>query len=127
MSSAAAPNSIATQTSALWIDLREVIRTFYGYPSALSFGDDVFESYVSDGYMAHNPRTGLGPHLGVLMGNVAKTARGIPGLRLGVECGDGAALSLVESLHAAGVRTFSVPVAALPSIRLALGQRTAKE
>lgn len=119
--------AIATQTSVLWIDLREVIRTFYGYPSALSFGDDVFQSYVSDGYMAHNPRTGLGAHLGALISDVAQAARGIAGLRLGVECGDGAALSLVEALHAAGVRTFSVPVAALPSVRLALGQRTAKE
>jgi pyruvate,orthophosphate dikinase len=44
-----------------------------------------------------------------------------------VECGDGAALSLIEDLHAAGVRTFSVPAAALPAVRLALGQRAAKE
>lgn len=119
--------SIARQTSVLWIDLRETIRSFYGYPSALSFGDDVFEAYVSDGYMAHNPRTALGTHLGSLLRSVATGAAGIAGLRLGVECGDGAALSLVEDLYAAGVRTFSVPVAALPSVRLALGQRAAKE
>jgi pyruvate,orthophosphate dikinase len=119
--------AMAKQTSVLWIDLREVIRTFYGYPSALSFGDDVFESYVNDGYMPHNPRTALGPHLGALVKGVAEAARNVEGLRLGVECGDGAALSLVEDLHAAGVRTFSVPVSALPSVRLALGQRDVKE
>lgn len=119
--------ALARHTSVLWVDLREVIRTFYGYPSALSFGDDVFEAYVNDGYLAHNPRTTLGAHLGAIVTDVAAGAQGIAGLRLGVECGDGAALSLVEDLHAAGVRTFSVPVAALPSVRLALGQRATKE
>ena len=119
--------SIAQQTPVLWIDLREVIRTFYGYPSALSFGDDVFESYVGDGYLGHNPRTALGAQLGMLFCGVADAAQVGSGLRLGVECGDGAALSLVEDLYARGFRTFSVPMTALPSVRLALGQRAAKE
>ena len=119
--------ALAEHTLVLWIDLREVIRTFYGYPSALSFGDDVFEAYVNDGYMPHNPRTALGARLGSTLQRVAETAGRMAGLRVGVECGDGAALSLVEDLHAAGLRTFSVPVSALPSVRLALGQRAAKE
>lgn len=119
--------AIAAETGVLWIDLRETIRTFYGYPSALSFGDDVFESYVADGYLAHNPRTALGPHLGALLRQVAAAAAAVPRCRLGAECGDGAALSLVEDLHAAGLRTFSVPAPPLASVRLALGHLGAKE
>jgi pyruvate, orthophosphate dikinase len=48
-------------------------------------------------------------------------------LTLGVECGDGTALSLVEDLYAVGFRTFSTPPAAAASMRLALGQLASKE
>jgi pyruvate, orthophosphate dikinase len=120
-------SGIAEVASAVWVDLREIIRTYYGYPSALSFGDDVFESYVADGYLTHNPRTALGSGLGALFHGLATAAARLPGVRLGVECGDGAALSLVEDLYRSGVRAFSLPTAALPSARLALGQLAAKE
>jgi pyruvate,orthophosphate dikinase len=119
--------AIAEGASAVWVDLREIIRTYYGYPSALSFGDDVFESYVADGYLTHNPRTALGRPLGALFQGLAAAATRLPAVRLGVECGDGAALSLAEDLYRNGVRTFSLPTAALPSARLALGQLAAKE
>jgi pyruvate, orthophosphate dikinase len=129
--------AIAPAASALWIDVREIIRTFYGYPSALSFGDDVFESYVNDGYLSHNPRTALGPNLGqalrlMVQQVAATTARlpslpSLPSLRIGAECGDGAALSLVEDLYRAGLRSFSVPSAGLAAVRLALGQLAIKE
>ena len=122
---------IAPAASVLWVDVREIIRTFYGYPSALSFGDDVFESYVNDGYLSHNPRTALGPNLGQalrrMVQQTAATTRLLPKLRLGAECGDGAALSLVEDLYRAGLRSFSVPTAGLAAVRLALGQLAIKE
>lgn len=119
--------AIANSGSALWIDLREVIRTFYGYPSALSFGDDVFEVYAAEGHMPHNPRTKLGTHLGALIRDAVARARESANPRLGMECGEGVALSLFEDLYDAGVRTFSVPAAALPSVRLALGRHVSKE
>ena len=106
----------------LWVDIREVIRTFYGFPSALSFGDDVFEGYVADGYLRLNPRTGLGPHLRGVLGALVAAARSNPGLRLGVDCGDGTAQSLLEDLYQVGLRTFSVPAPATAGMRLALGQ-----
>lgn len=123
--------AIAAAASVLWVDLREIIRTFYGYPSALSFGDEVFEGYVKDGYLSHNPRTALGPNLGfalrqMVQQTAAATAR-LPNLRLGAECGDGAALSLAEDLYRVGLRCFSVPTAGLATVRLALGQLAIKE
>jgi hypothetical protein len=51
---------------------------------------------------------------------------GLPGLRLGAECGDGAALSLVDDLYRAGLRSFSVPTGGLAAVRLALGQLAIK-
>ena len=113
---------LATAADAIWIDIREVIRTFHGYPSALSFGDDVFETYIAEGYLVSNPRTELGPHLKRQLGDLAAALVGRPGLRLGVDCGDGNATSLIEGLYDAGFRTFSIPVAASASMRLALGQ-----
>jgi pyruvate,orthophosphate dikinase len=118
--------AIAPAASALWVDVREIIRTYYGYPSALSFGDDVFESYVNDGYLSHNPRTALGPNLGQALRQMASTTGQLPNLRLGAACGDGAALSLVEDLYRAGLRSFSVPTAGLAAVRLALGQLAIK-
>lgn len=113
--------ALAEAGSALWIDIREVIRTFYGYPSALSFGDDVFEGYVADGYLRINPRTGLGRHLSRLLGDLVAAVGLHPGARLGVDCGDGTAHSLLEDLYHAGLRTFSVPAGATAGMRLALG------
>jgi len=118
--------AMAPAASVLWIDVRELIRTYYGYPSALSFGDDVFESYVNDGYLGHNPRTALGPHLGQALRQIVVATAGLPGLRLGAECGDGAALSLVDDLYRAGLRSFSVPTGGLAAVRLALGQLAIK-
>ncbi len=120
--------AMAVHAHALWVDLREIIRTFYGYPSALSFGDDVFDSYVADGYLPYNPRKALGRDLSQLLCSALAGCQATQAsVRVGVECGDGAALSLIGELHALGVRTFSVPLAALPSVRLALGQHLCKE
>ncbi len=113
---------LARVGAALWVDIREVIRTYYGYPSALSFGDDVFEGYVADGYLKHNPRGALGPHLRDVVGGLVNSIGSIPALRLGVECGDGTALSLIEDLYRVGMRTFSLPAPATAGMRLGLGQ-----
>ena len=118
--------SLADAGHALWVDIREVIRTFYGYPSALSFGDDVFEAYVADGYLSHNPRTHLGAqlqrHLIELVADVGER----PNVRLGVDCGDAAAVSLIEDLYRVGFRSFSIPIPASAGMRLALGQFAAR-
>jgi len=114
--------AIAAVAHAVWVDVREVIRTFNGYPSALSFGDDVFEAYVGDGYLAHNPRTQLGPTLQGQLGQVVGAVGSTPSARLGVDCGDGAAITLIEDLYRAGFRAFSIPAPASAGMRLALGQ-----
>jgi pyruvate,orthophosphate dikinase len=118
---------LAQAGAALWVDIREVIRTAYGFPSALSFGDDVFEGYVADGHMSLNPRTALGPYLREALRSMMAGVRPAAGARLGVECGDGTALSLIEDLYREGLRHFSVPAPAMPASRLALGQLAAKE
>jgi pyruvate, orthophosphate dikinase len=115
-------SSIAGASTALWVDIREVIRTFYGFPSALSFGDEVFEGYVADGYLRLNPRTGLGPHLRDALGALVTVAKLNPGLRLGVDCGEATAQSLIEDLYQVGLRSFSVSAPATAGMRLALGQ-----
>jgi pyruvate,orthophosphate dikinase len=117
---------MAAASPVLWVDIRELIRTWYGYPSALSFGDDVFESYVADGHLAHNPRTSLGTNLKETLGRLMAAARSSPGLNLGVDCGEGAAMSLVNDLYEVGFRTFSVPLQSSASVRLALGQLAAR-
>ena len=111
---------------AVWVDIREVIRTFNGYPSALSFGDDVFEAYVADGYLRHNPRTELGAHLEQQLGDLVAAVTARAAVRLGVDCGEGAAISLIEDLYRVGFRAFSIPLVASAGTRLALGQFAAR-
>ena len=111
---------------AVWVDIREVIRTFNGYPSALSFGDDVFEAYVADGYPQHNPRTELGAHLTRQLGELVAAVGATAGVRVGVDCADGAAVALIEDLYRVGFRAFSIPLAASAGMRLALGQFAAR-
>jgi pyruvate,orthophosphate dikinase len=118
--------SLADAGHAVWVDIREVIRTFNGYPSALSFGDDVFEAYVADGYLRHNPRTELGAHLRQQLGDLVAAVTARAGVRLGVDCGDGAAISLIEDLYRVGFRAFSIPIPASAGMRLALGQFAAR-
>ncbi len=118
---------LAGSGAAVWIDIRELIRTFYGYPSALSFADDVFESYVADGYLPNNPRTALEGELARLLNEVGEFVEAPGGARFGVDCGEGAALSLIESLYRAGLRHFSVTSQSLSSVRLALGQLVVKD
>lgn len=124
----AAAASLVSAGATLWIDIREVIRTSYGFASALSFGDDVFENYVADGYLNQNPRTALGTYLRNAFRSLVEEVGPITGgLRIGVECGDGTALSLIEDLYRAGLRTFSVPAPATAGMRLGLGQLAIKE
>jgi pyruvate, orthophosphate dikinase len=114
--------SLAGASTVLWVDIREVIRTFYGFPSALSFGDEVFEGYVADGYLRLNPRTGLGPHLRDALGALVTAAKLNSNVRLGVDCGEATAQSLIEDLYQVGLRSFSVSAPATAGMRLALGQ-----
>jgi pyruvate,orthophosphate dikinase len=111
---------------ALWVDMREVIRTFYGYPSALSFGDDVFEAYVADGYLRHNPRTRLSAQLQQHLSELVAAVGTRPNVRLGVDCGDAAAVTLIEDLYRVGFRSFAIPIPASAGMRLALGQCAAR-
>lgn len=111
--------AMARTGAALWMDVREVIRSFHGYPSALSFGDEVFEDYVADGLLPRNPRTRLGPELKAAMQRLAQCQSAA---QVGVECADGTALTLIEDLYALGLRSFSLPVGAIAGVRLGLGQ-----
>lgn len=123
---AAAP-SLAAPGTALWVDIGELIRTSHGFLSALSFGDDVFENYVAEGLMEQNPRTRLAPLLRDGFEGLVRTAEAATDCRLGIECREATAMSLVEDLYAAGLRTFSVPAATASGIRLRLGQLATKE
>lgn len=118
--------SLADAGHAVWVDIRELVRTFYGYPSALSFGDDVFEAYVADGYLRHNPRTHLSGPLKQLLTELVSSLSTKTSARLGVDCGDAAAGSLIEDLYRVGFRTFSIPIPASAGMRLALGQFAAR-
>ncbi|OJU90520.1 MAG: hypothetical protein BGO13_10315 [Burkholderiales bacterium 66-5] len=115
-----AAKAMAASGAALWLDIWEVIRSFHGYPSSLSFGQEVFEECVAGGYLPFNPCSRLGPELRSALEQVT---RGLDAAKVVVECGDGLAQSLIEELYELGLRQFSFSAAGLTSARLGLGQR----
>jgi pyruvate,orthophosphate dikinase len=120
-----AAQNMAQPNTALWLDLRELTRTFHGYPSAFSFGDNVVADLLADGRGGYNPSAQLWPDLCEPIKRLALCAT--KGSEVGVECGDGTTLSLIKELYLLGLRHFSMPIGALAEARLALGQLATKE
>jgi pyruvate,orthophosphate dikinase len=123
MSALQASAAMLEQGCPLWIDLRELARSFHGFPEALSFADDVFDSYVADGYLCFNPRVELPDYLLEILRNLIRAAQAGPHHRVGIDCGSALAPAIVADLYDAGYRTFSVPSAQYASVRLMLAQR----
>jgi pyruvate,orthophosphate dikinase len=105
--------------------LRELTRTFHGYPSALSFGDNVVADLLADGRGGYNPSAQLWPDLCEPIKRLALCAA--KGAQVGVECSEGTALSLIEEMYLLGISNFSMPIGTLAQARLALGQLATKE
>ena len=120
-----AAERMAQPKTAIWLDIRKLIWNFYDYSSALSFDGDVFEGYMAKGYVGHNPLTQIGPDLRKAIQGLALCVS--TGAQVGVECGDGTSLSLIEDLYQLGLRNFSLPIGSLAGARLALGQLATKE
>jgi hypothetical protein len=85
----------------------------------------VFEGYLAEGYVGHNPRMQIGPDLREAIQRLALCVA--KGAQVCVECGDGTSLSLIEDLYQLGLRNFSLPIGSLAGARLALGQLATKE
>lgn len=107
---------------AIWLDIMEITRSFFGLPSALSLVDEVFENYVSEGLVSFNPRLRVAPVLLEVITSATEKVRSA--VRLGVECGSGTSPSLAVDMYRAGLRVFSVAPNRSAAIRLALGQIT---
>jgi pyruvate, orthophosphate dikinase len=108
----------------VWIDIMEITRTFFGFPSALSLADDVFESYTSEGLMSFNPRSRVAPPLLEAIGRASTPAP--ESAEVAADCGAGATPSLVTDLHSVGLRTFSFSPNRSAAVRLALGHTKQK-
>lgn len=80
---------------------------------------------MAKGYVGHNPLTQIGPDLRKAIQGLALCVS--KGAQVGVECGDGTSLSLIEDLYQLGLRNFSLPIGSLAGARLALGQHATKE
>jgi pyruvate,orthophosphate dikinase len=120
-----AAEKMAQPNTWLWLDLRELTRTFHGYPSALSFSDKVVAQQLADDHDGFNPRAHIWPDLCEPIKRLALcTAKSA---QVGVECSEGTPLSLIEEMYLLGLRHFSLPIGILAEARLALGQLATKE
>lgn len=120
-------SQMLTANSILWLDLPEIVRTFHGYPDALLFADDVFDSYTADGYLATNPKVALTPSLYSAISQLLLMSHGREMKRLAVDFGASASPQLIGQLYDAGYRNFGVPAGQYAATRLMLAQRNRKE
>lgn len=118
-----AAQAMIERDCAVWIDVRELIRTAHGLPHELVFAGGVFDSYAADGYISVNPRTTLIPFLRNMLEQLIRgaTSRGSSIPR--IDCGAAVLPAVVGELYDIGYRVFSLPKNQYASVRLMLGQR----
>jgi len=110
----------------VWIDIREVVRTFYGWPDELSFSADLIDQYAAAGNLSKSPLRTLPKFLLHSLGAFAKTA-GRERDDVGIDLGGAPVLEVVTELHRLGFRKFCVPVEQSEALRLSLGRASVSE
>ena len=99
----------------LWIDMAEVVRTFYGFPSEVIEAREVLRDYVAAGSIPIDPSVTLGPLLTEMVRTACRRAR------TGIDS-SGCPPEILSSLYAAGCRTFAVAHPRRDEVRLQLAQ-----
>jgi pyruvate,orthophosphate dikinase len=122
----AAGPEMAARGFALWVDIRELIRTFHGFPSALSMATDVFDSSVDSGTLTNNPLKVLDTNLVAALQQLLTAAGRTAAAGIGIDGGVGMEPAMTRQLYAIGFRTFSVAGNQLATVRLLLGQVAAE-
>jgi pyruvate, orthophosphate dikinase len=118
--------AMARENAALWVDLNEIIRTAHGFPAELLYASDVFEDYLSDGYLGRNPRAALNPLLLDMIVGLRKAADRHAGCRFAIDSGSASSLEIMAELFSVGYRAFSVPAGQCERFRLLFGQWAAE-
>lgn len=99
----------------LWIDIAEVVRTFYGFPSEVIEAREALRDYVAAGSIPIDPSVTLGPLLTEMVRSACGRAR------TGIDA-SGCPPEILSSLYAAGARTFAVAHPRRDEVRLQLAQ-----
>ena len=113
--------SAATPGVALWIDVAEIVRTLYGFPTEVVEARDALRDYVAEGSIPLDPLVEFGPLLARMVDAVGKTA----GARVGID-GTGCPSEILKGFFHAGFRVFSVAFPRRDELRLQLGQAAAE-
>ena len=106
----------------VWVDIRALIRSYFGFPSALSLAGEVWEEQVASGAMAVNPTASIAADLRSALNRFVTDTSSVAGSRVGADCGIGVGPTIARQLYDCGFRTFSVADSETASIRLLLGQ-----
>jgi pyruvate,orthophosphate dikinase len=107
----------------VWVDIGEIVRTYFGFPSALALAGVTFDNYVMQGTMAVNPTRQLDAALEEAIGRFVIKVSDVTHARVGADCGAGIPARVVEQLHGAGFRTFAASGHLAAALRLQLGQQ----
>ena len=105
---------------ALWIDVAEIVRTLYGFPTEVIEARDVLRDYVAAGSIPLDPVVEFGPLLAGMVDAIGNSA----GSRIGID-GAGCPSEILAGFFRAGFRVFSVAAPRRDELRLQLGQAAA--
>ena len=113
-------SSLAMPDVELWIDVAEIVRTLYGFPTEVVEARDALRDYVAEDSIPLDPLVEFGPMLAQMVGALGKSA----GSRIGID-GTGCPSEILKSFFHAGFRVFSVASPRRDEVRLQLGQMAA--
>jgi pyruvate,orthophosphate dikinase len=105
----------------LWIDVVEIVRTLYGFPTEVVEARGALRDYVAEGSIPLDPLVEFGPMLAQMVGALGKSA----GSRIGID-GTGCPSEILKGFFHAGFRVFSVAFPRRDDLRLQLGQMAAE-
>ncbi|MDH4277989.1 MAG: PEP-utilizing enzyme, partial [Acidimicrobiia bacterium] len=107
----------------VWLSVIDLLRSFHGFPSALSLAEDVLGAYVAAEMMDSNPLTALPPMLSRQLADLLSAEPAAR--RVGLDQATRISTQIVMELRTAGLAVYSIDPARAGTIRLPLGQAAA--
>ena len=114
---------IASRCDTLWVDVTEVVRTAYGFPTEVVHADGVVDRYAADGFLRADPFGNPAPFLADWLQSVAELSGSGLKTEVGVDLSPAFSSTMAARLHDMGFRRFSASPARRDELRLVLAQR----
>ncbi len=117
----------ACQSDLIWLDVRGVQASLYGYPTSLWLTGDPLDEYVRRRMLSSDPRAALDESMRALLASVVTARISNPGCRVGLRLAGPVSEEPAAAFYRLGFRTFVVDADEVRTARLAFGKAALAE